>query len=70
MSLTDAIGGASSSVNFWRDLEMLETKGGDKIESYLEFSNMDSRPKSDAEPLSKEWFIFAFVGTIGISSGR
>ena len=40
----------------------------DSIATHLEFSNIESIPKSETEPPEKVWFSFALVGTMGGSS--
>lgn len=77
ISFTDAVGGASSSARVCLCLSLNSERNiyvaHENIiflPAYLELSNMDPIPKSEAEALERMLFKVALVCTIGTSSCR
>ena len=69
MSLTEATGGASSSGReVLKPIHSFAETQVEGNETHLDFSNIESVPKSEVVLLASAWFILAFVGTIGASS--
>ena len=70
ISLTEVTGGASSSGReaLKRMYLFAQRKPRWKSHPYLDFSNIESVPKSEVVLLASAWFILAFVGIIGASS--
>lgn len=70
ISLMEVIGGASSSGR--EVLKQMHSFGQRKprreSHPYLDFSNIESVPKSEVVLLASAWFILAFVGITGASS--
>lgn len=73
-SFTEFVGGASSSASVARCLCLLRISyhqpGVRRRSTYLALWNIESIPKSAAPPPDSTLLIFAFVGTIGVSSLR
>jgi hypothetical protein len=70
MSLTDAVGGASSS-DVWRCLGEGDWRHyKERWKAYLELSNIGSFPNSLVDARDNVEFSLALVGTIGMSSNR